>query len=167
MSNINDFLDITPEEAEEAKEAASETTMLKDGRICVCGHSVKGHFKRDHDGFLQCPANRNACKCREIRPVIRVDNARVFLRKTIGPGAFHALSQGMADALTPKTKKNKDGEEVFVPAQNIEWLIDLKCDACGNDTAKLIPVCINQNGNIMDWSTEKTLLICRSCRENV
>jgi hypothetical protein len=105
--------------------------------------------------------------CKENRPVIRVDNARIFLRKTLGPAALHALSQGMADALTPKTKKNKDGEEVFVPAQNIEWLIDLKCDACGEDTPKLIPVCINENGSIMEWSTAKTLLICRKCRENV
>lgn len=166
MSNINDFLDITPEEAEEAKEIASETTMLKDGRVCVCGHSIKGHTRR-FDGVWQCPANRNSCKCKESRPVIRVDNARVFLRKTVGPGALHALSQGMADALTPKTKTNKNGEEVFVPAQNIEWLIDLKCDACGEDTPKLIPVCINENGNIMDWSTAKSLLICRKCRENV
>lgn len=164
MSNIEDFLDVTLEEVEEAKERAAEKTMLKDGRVCVCGHSSKRHTVTR--GTWQCSANRASCACRENRPVIRVDNARIFLRKTVGSGALHALSQGMADALTPKTKKDKDGDDVFVPAQNIEWLIELKCDACGEDAERLIPVCINESGRIMDFSTPKSLLICRPCREN-
>jgi hypothetical protein len=165
MSNISDFLDVTPEEAEEAKMAASEQTALKDGRVCVCGHSTKRH--RESAGRWLCSANRGGCMCRENRPVIQVDNARIFLRKTVGPGAFHALSQGMADALTAKTKKDKDGAEIFVPAQEIKWLIPLECDACHESVEKLIPVCINERGNIMDVSTAKTLLICRTCREHV
>ena len=166
MSNIEDFLDVSLEEAEEAKLIASKQTALKDGRVCICGHSSKRH-EMNVRGVWQCSANRGSCMCKENRPVIKVDNARIFLRRTVGGGALHALAQGMADALTPKTKKDANGDDVVVPAQNIEWLIELKCDACGKDAEKLIPVCINENGTIMDHSTAKSLLICRTCRENV
>lgn len=141
------FLDFTFEEAElEISEAEVRDDVR--GLICICGHPVGRHDS--NAGLVMCSAGKSTCPCKNVRPVVRVENARIFLRRTKGGGALHALSQGLVSA-------RKAG-------QNIEWLIDQKCDLCGK-AKQLSPVPVTQRGVIVSEPTGYDKLLCVQCRE--
>lgn len=149
--NAFDFFDFTEDEAAEALTWIAETDK-RTGHICVCGHPVGRHTYVPARNRYTCSANKNNCKCAQNRPVIEVENARLFLRKTIGTGAMHALGQGIKAALDA--------------GQNIEWLVPQQCDMC-KKPGKVSPVAVNFIGDriaIMNTSTESDGLLCAECR---
>lgn len=150
MTNPFEFLDI---DEDEAKETLSEINRVgnRDKRICICGHSLNYHSFISTRGHHTCNAQKNACKCRNPRPVIETTNARVFNRKTQGAGGLHALIQGIAGAM-----------EV---GASVEWLIEMKCDKCGTE-GPVVPVPVTIEGIISSNHTGYDKMLCRGCRTN-
>jgi hypothetical protein len=143
-----DFFDFTEEEA---KKEIAEVAIKEDvkGLVCICGHPVGRHD--DTSGLVVCSAGKFSCPCKNIRAVVKVDNARIFLRRTKGGGALHALSQGLLSAREA--------------GQKIEWLIEQKCDLCGK-AKQLSPVPVTQRGVIVSDPTGYDKLLCAQCRES-
>lgn len=151
MTNPFEFLDI---DENEAKETLSEINRVgnRDKRICICGHSINYHSFISTRGHHTCNAQKNACKCRNPRPVLETTNARVFNRKTQGAAGLHALTQGIASAM-----------EV---GATIEWLIEMKCDKC-DTVGPVVPVPVTQQGTISsNGHTGFDKMLCRGCRTN-
>jgi hypothetical protein len=147
--NAFEFLNFTNEEAVEAL-AEVEKKNARDGRICLCGHPNKRHeFIRDR---AVCKAAKQLCPCSEIRLVLKVDNARPFLRKTTGGGPFHALSQGMATA--------------HAAGIGMEWLVEMKCDVC-REERRLSPVPVNEAGTELNGPSAYNALVCDECRREM
>ena len=109
-----EFFDFDEEQARKGLEQI-ERSGRNDKRICICGHSVARHMI--DSGIVSCVAGKQPCPCVEIRAVLRAQNTRGFMRKTMGVGVFHALGSAVAQAV-------QDGIE-------IEWLIPAVCDKCG------------------------------------
>jgi hypothetical protein len=147
--NAFEFLNFSEDEANEAL-AKVEDGKARDGRICLCGHPNKRHeYVRDR---AVCKAARHRCPCSEIRLVLKVDNARAFLRKTTGGGPFHALSQGMAAA--------------HAAGIGMEWLIEMKCDVCSEEK-RLSPVPVNEDGAELSEPSAYNALVCDDCRREM
>ena len=143
-----DFLDVSEDEAKEAFEQV-ERYGNRDGRICICGHSMKFHAFISHRGVHKCNAQKQSCPCRTPRAVLESSNTRVFIRKTHGAGGLHALTQGIIAA-------QKLGAE-------IEWLIEQKCDKCNAEVA-VAPVPVTQDGRVANDATGWDKMLCRECR---
>jgi hypothetical protein len=140
------FFDFTETEVEEEMERVTAAAKAR-GTVCMCGHPSGRHT--EEVGVYSCSAGKYTCPCKKLKPVIEVDNARIFLRKTTGPGTQHALAQGMLSAI-------KAGQE-------ISWLIEQKCDKCDVPGA-VAPCPVNQRGVVMDEATGYDVLLCRDCR---
>jgi hypothetical protein len=151
MTNPFDFLDISEEEAMSNLDEANRYGK-RDGRICICGHSLKFHNFIDTRGVHVCNALKQACPCKNPRVVVESTNTRVFMRKTEGGGGLHALVRGIAGA-------QKVGATV-------DWVVDMKCDRCGTE-GPIAPVPISPEGAIQSRSTGYEALLCRNCREQV
>ncbi len=121
---------------------------VRDGRICLCGHSMTKHLVID--GIVSCKPSKMDCPCKNCRPVIDTEDTRPFLRRTQGAGPEHALSRGLA-ALAMRNK-------------NAQWIIDLECDMCKQHSSQLIPVPVTQSGIAVDYATGYDALLCPSCR---
>lgn len=121
----------------------------RDGRICMCGHGVSKHNAESN----VCQPSAMDCPCRVIRPVIEVEDTRVFLRKTAGGGEMHALARGLG-ALSALGK-------------SFEWLIDLKCDRCGAVDEVVTPVPVTSTGFATTYPTGYDAFLCRPCREEI
>jgi len=73
------------------------------------------------------------------------------MRKTEGPGAFHALSRGVLSA----TAKG----------QEMSWIDGtLVCHKCGSLDALLTVVPVTQAGIVQDTDTGYNALLCDECR---
>jgi hypothetical protein len=143
-------LDISYEEIKEANTPKEAGRFDRDKRICICGHGLNRH-KMNLRGRLECKPNTMYCKCKHERPVIEVEDTRLFILKTIGHAAGHALLRGMQRAYEKKHK--------------ITWLIDSRCDVCGV-TLPTVPMIVNEDGSIasQDIDTGRYALMCRECR---
>lgn len=158
MTNARDALAMLGINAEEALEA-DEALIRKpshDKRICLCGHAVNKHTTEA--GVLQCQPTRYYCPCKNIRPVILVEDTRVFLRKTNGPGAEHALTRGMA--------------KCFSIDKNVEWITEVKCDKCGIEATpagdvRISPVAVTEYKTISYEATGFDALLCDTCIEEI
>lgn len=151
MTNPFDFLDITEDEAMEALDKADRYGK-RDGRICICGHSLKFHNFVDSRGVYVCNALKQACPCKTPRVVVESTNTRVFMRKTEGGGGLHALTRGIAKA-----------SEI---GATVEWTVEMKCDRCATE-GPIAPVPITAEGQIQGRATGYDALLCRTCREQV
>jgi len=74
----------------------------------------------------------------------------MFLRKTEGAGAMHALSRGIYAAIEA--------------GRSVEWIVDLVCDKCNAQGKRVVPVPVTQNGFISDYATGFDALLCDDCR---
>ena len=120
----------------------------RDRRICLCGHAVARHS--EYAGHLTCKPSAMLCPCKAVKPVIEVDDIRAFLRRTEGAGAMHALTRGIAAAVS-------SGKEVT-------WIVELKCDKCGKASSNVVPAAVTQSGRLADGATGYDALICHECR---
>ena len=144
---------LTPDEVAEADRKITEKTKAgnRDRRICVCGHAVSKHS--NYAGVLTCKPSALLCPCKKVHPVLESSDTRVFLRKTEGAGAMHALSRGIYAAI----QSGKD----------VKWIIDLKCDRCGSTEANVVPVPVTQSGYSADYATGFDALLCADCRTSI
>jgi hypothetical protein len=154
---------------------ARDTRQKKGGpidrRICMCGHPINRHkihmTPENPKGVpwtegpvpstgMLCRINAMNCSCKEPIPVLKVTDARSFLRTTEGAGAAHALIRGIRD---------------IMPKATYEWLIDIKCQRCGVIGAehKIQPVPLTklQKKTLDGKSQGYDRFLCLNCREDV
>jgi hypothetical protein len=146
---------ISLEDMEETERKLHEQGVRRyrssDSRICACGHGVSRHTVIN--GVVYCKPSRMECPCKNCRPVIEVDDTRKFLFRTNGAGPLHALTMGMFASA-------KSGK-------NVKWIIDLKCDRCGEQTGTVVPVPVTQNGVATTYPTGYDALLCPKCRVEI
>lgn len=142
--------DFTAEDVDAAIEKLNEE-VTRGKPICMCGHPEGRHDFVQSLGTFVCNANKQNCKCKGMNLVIEADYARLFLRKTTGPGAMHALAQGMRES-------EKAGH-------GIKWIVPVVCDRC-KTVGPVSPVPVNQRGTIMYEDTGWNALLCTECRMN-
>lgn len=148
MSDARDILaqmGLNPDEAIEADQRL-KSKPRRDPRICICGHAVNKHVPESG----ACEPTRYKCPCREIIPVITVDDTRLFLRKTTGPGAEHALIRGIA-ALANAGK-------------GCDWLdAGTKCFKCAS-SKQVRPVPTDSEGTRVKYEhSEFNIMACEDC----
>jgi hypothetical protein len=144
-------LGITAEEAHEADEKLKDRKP-RDPRVCLCGHAINKHTTPA--GVITCQPSRMYCPCKNIRPVIEVEDTRLFLRKTTGPGVEHALVRGIS-ALAQVGKEAR-------------WLDEIKCDRCNTTEGRIMPVPINGASKTVAYeATGLDALLCDKCMEEV
>ena len=154
---------------------ARDTRQKKGGpidrRICMCGHPINRHkihmTPENPKGIpwtegpvpstgMLCRINAMNCSCKEPIPVLKVTDARSFLRTTEGSGPAHALIRGIRD---------------IMPKATYEWLIDIKCQRCGVIGAehKIQPVPLTklQKKTLDGKSQGYDRFLCLNCREDV
>jgi hypothetical protein len=98
-------LGLDPEEAVKVLETAT-ARVVSERLICSCGHSKAKH--RVGDETTTCTPSTYSCPCRHWNAVMKVEDVRPFLWKTLGHGIDHALSRG----ITSMVKKGMSGEWV-------------------------------------------------------
>lgn len=150
MSDVYAGLDISLEESLEAIKVSD--AHGRDRRVCICGHSMKRHEDASGRGIIQCSVGKQNCPCKNARAVLETTDTRNFMRKTIGSGSMHALSLGIAGAISA--------------GHDVHWIVDLKCDKCGAE-GTLSPTAVSQNGIPQDDATGYDALLCRECRRGV
>jgi hypothetical protein len=141
--------DFTVGDVDEAIEE-SKNVVVKSKSICICGHADGFHSFSDSLGW-GCSANKSNCKCKKKRLVLICEDTRNFLRKTTGPGAFHALAQGIRDAESR--------------GQKLEWIETPVCEPCGSVDG-LSPVPVNERGIIVEEDKGFNVWLCSDCRKN-
>ena len=134
--------------AADKKLVAKTKSGGRDRRICVCGHAMTKHTV--YSGVVDCKPSALRCPCKKPRPVLEVDDTRVFLRKTEGSGAMHALARGMYSSIHA--------------GKSVKWIIELACDRCGEKAENVIPVPVTQSGYGADEATGFDALLCPTCR---
>lgn len=139
---------ISPEEAIEA-DNESKKRGPRDQRICICGHGMSKH--KEYGGRIVCKPSTIYCLCKQNRPVLEVEDTRMFLRKTQGGGALHALSRGMS--------------ALIIAGKNAKWIVELRCDKCGSVDSIVTPVPVSETGQVRTDDTGYYGLLCQSCRE--
>lgn len=147
-------LGLTPEDVDRADvELAEQRKAISavNRHICACGHAMARHTISH--GIVMCKPARMECPCKKARPVLLAQDTRMFIRKTAGGGAQHALTRGIRESLT------KD--------KSVEWIIDLVCDRCGEENASIIPVPVTQGGTAVSRATGYDALLCPDCRVEV
>jgi hypothetical protein len=142
-----------------------------DRRICLCGHPINRHkihmTPENPKGVpwtegpvpstgMLCRINAMNCSCKEPIPVLKVTDARSFLRTTEGAGATHALIRGIRD---------------IMPNATYEWLIDIKCQRCGvvgpEHQIQPVPLTKLQKRTTDGKSQGYDRFLCLTCREEV
>ena len=154
---------------------ARDTRQKKGGpidrRICLCGHAINKHkihmTPENPKGIpwvegpvpptgMLCRINAMNCSCKEPMPVLKVTDARSFLRTTEGAGATHALIRGLRS---------------LMPNATYEWLIDLECAKCGaaGSENQIQPVPLTKLGKkTPDGKSQgHDRFLCLKCREEI
>lgn len=147
-------LGISVEEALEVNQQERKRfAEKKDRRICLCGHPVKQHMTNG-DGSYTCTRAKVYCPCRKIDVALEAEDARLFMFKTAGPSARHALVRGIAASI----EKNKE----------VTWVMDRVCFMCGVlDGRTVVPVPATKDGRFMhEGEGPLTALVCEECRSS-
>lgn len=145
---------LTPEDVDRADQELAEQRKMRediDRSICTCGHAVARHTVSA--GAVYCKPARMECPCKRLRPVLETSDTRMFVRKTDGGGAAHALARGIKAAI----EKGKSAE----------WIVDLVCDRCGDTHPNIVPVPVTQTGTAASRATGYDALLCPDCRTEV
>jgi hypothetical protein len=155
---MDDF-DLDLDEVLETTDSYKSSQRNDDRTICSCGHGIARHKFNPINNSHTCMPGRLSCPCLVPTPVMDTPNTRYFMRKSHGSGSKHALSMGYA------ASKEALGEEF---SEKIRWLIDPKCQFCGNET-KYYPVRVTSTGTIVLDSDPKdpgvTAFLCTDCRD--
>jgi Mg2+ and Co2+ transporter CorA len=147
-----DAIGLTLEDALNVMETEKKRVRSRrDGKVCICGHSMKQHTDNGR-GELNCQPAKMFCKCRHAQVALVVPDTRMFMFRTTGPSAMHALVKGIAATM----KKGK----------TVEWVVDLVCTVCGSeDGRKVVPHAATETKTLVAnddgaWN----ILICDECR---
>jgi hypothetical protein len=147
-----EMLGINVDEAIETDKKRTETKP-RDPRICLCGHAVNKHSTAS--GEVQCVPSRYWCPCKKLRPVIQVEDTRLFLRKSNGPNQEHALIRGIAASV--------------VAEKDVKWIIDVACDICSKTSAeaRIMPTPVTEFKTVSYEATGYDALVCEDCLEKI
>ena len=148
------MIGLTADDVDEADVALAEQRKINasiNRHVCACGHAMSRHTVVH--GIVMCKPARMECPCKRSRPVLLAQDTRLFIRKTEGGGAAHALSRGIRESMAK--------------GKSVEWLIDLVCDRCGRDTVSVTPVPVSQQGTARPYATGYDALLCSDCRVEV
>jgi hypothetical protein len=148
MSSARDMLAGMGIDADEAIETDRrlKSKPRRDPRICICGHAVNKHVPESG----ACEPTKYKCPCRHVHAVITVDDTRLFLRKTTGPGSEHALVRGMA-ALAEAGK-------------DCEWIEGAQvCKKCGAEGAGRVVPTNSAMTVALNEHSAYNMLLCNSC----
>lgn len=153
------------DDSENANQALEEERAKRspDPRICICGHNARSHGSQavkgseshklfELRGIESCAPGRQECPCVGFREVAKCDNVRLFIFKTNGSYAKHALYKGIQQALAKGVDITQTGE----------W----NCDACLGGAAEgksVGPVPVNDLRQETDGPAPHTLLLCSEC----
>lgn len=162
---------ISDEEMAKALAVANGKRESVKGLVCICGHPAGRHIETDYRGVkkIRCTAHKNSenpsaeCPCKEARVILRTEDSRGFLRKTMGAGAMHALVLGIASSRERVRQAYADGKRDNDKFE-IEWLIDLKCDKCEAFDREVLPCPVSERGIVVSSAAATTLLLCKECR---
>lgn len=115
-------LQLTDEELKKPREI--------DRRICLCGHPVSRHSL---DGGVICVPARWQCHCKNLKPVMVVDDTRLFAKRSYGYGEEHALMRTLPDMV----RRHRKGE----------WLPNLNCSVqnCDYQDHLLTPAMLEED----------------------
>lgn len=154
---MNSAGDILKQMGIDPDQALSEDGKLsarprRDRRICACGHPMNRHYEI-MPGRWACKPSRMDCRCETARAVLEVQDTRVFLRKTNGPGVEHALSRGMA--------------ALHYAGKSAEWIEGPSCDACQKIGVQVIPTPISGAKRVAFQETKDNALLCPTCLEKL
>lgn len=122
--------------------------------VCVCGHSVSYHTEVG-DRVVCSPGKIRSCKCAVTRPVLEVQNLRLFMCVTSGSGGDHALGKG----ITASGANEKE----------YSWIngAGVKCDSClgeMTDWANRHIIALDPyTGMVAERSTGVDKIVCTSC----
>ena len=155
MTSANDALaamGIDPTEAI-AIEQSKTKKVARDNRVCICGHAVARHKTDPYSGLMECNPSRMHCPCQTIRPVLEVEDTRLFLRGTSGPKNEHALVRGM----TALAMSGKDAK----------WIEQPKCDRCDTGEGPIVPVPITKTNRVAYEATPLNAMLCNNCLEEI
>jgi len=154
-----DFLGFSEAEGRAALEAVvAEKGKFRDGRICACGHSAQSHSALTVDparqalhkaGIIDCRPSRMVCPCQKLVPVLEASDTRVFVRKTRGSGAQHALGLGVSAAMAAEL--------------GVTWLVERICWSCRQE-GPVYPVAIDETGRLSERPQVINVLLCADCR---
>jgi hypothetical protein len=101
---------------------AQEKARPSSRAVCLCGHPKARHYIDPE--FSTCKPTKLSCSCAHFIPIAKVENTRIYLWKTTGPGMDHALVKGLFEAL-------KRG-------QYVEWIdqnyVCVTCKTSGHET---------------------------------
>lgn len=145
--------DFDTEETLKINRDLAEKPRRDDRRICICGHSMSRH----NEATGACKPVSFKCPCKRQHPVLKVQNTRYFIARSVGSGAGHALSRGYM--------ASKEAVPDF--DSQAEWLIEHKCEGCGNET-NIFPTRVDDLGyRLYDSDDDRgiTLILCEKCRE--
>lgn len=162
---------LSEKEIAEALAVANGKRESVKGLVCICGHPAGRHIETEYRGEkrVRCTAHKNSentsaeCPCKAARVILKVEDSRGFLRKTMGAGALHALVLGIASSRERVRQAYADGKRDNDKFE-IEWLIDLKCDKCGTYEKEVLPCPVSDRGVVVSNSAAVTLLLCKDCR---
>lgn len=153
--NPLEAMGLSLEEAlEVAEEEKRKVRSRRDGEVCICGHSMRQHADNGR-GEIQCRPAKMFCRCRHAQTAVVVADTRLFMYKTTGPSARHALVKGIASSL----KKGK----------SVEWVVDLVCTVCNSeDGRKVVPHAASETKHLIsDEDGAWNILICDECRISI
>lgn len=147
------MFDINEEKVSQINKDLADSPRRNDRRICICGHSYSRHNEAG-----ECKPVSFKCKCKMMHPVIKVENTRYFIARSVGSGDGHALVRGYV--------ASKQAIPDF--DEKVEWLAELKCQLpkCGKPT-KLFPTRVDELGyRLYDSDDDRgyNVILCEDCR---
>lgn len=151
----------------EAAIEKGKARVKPDPRICACGHNARSHASESLPTssqyelysmrqIEQCTPARQTCECKNFDAVVTCDNVRLFIFKTNGAYAEHALTKGIKSAMAKGIRVEPVGE----------W----KCAACGKGATEGVsvgPVPFDEHRREVAHSGWKTVLMCGDCIRDV
>lgn len=154
-------MEIDPE-AVQASLDKEKKRRSADPRICVCGHNARSHGSQavvgglvelfNQSGKEMCSAGRQACPCIGFEAVATCADVRIFIFKTTGSYAGHALQKGILAA----QKRGKDVAPIG------DWV----CKSCGDGAPEgktVGPVAIGLGRTEVERPAEVNMLLCQDC----
>lgn len=119
----------------------------RDSRVCMCGHTVHAHKEVEGFAYRVCRAGKVICNCTEVEPILKPQDARLFIRATEGAREKHALFIGVSRAVEKKV--------------GIKWLTKPACVVCAAD-AGVFPVPFDKVGQVASRSGTHNKFMCES-----
>lgn len=154
-----EVLGISLDQAIKIDDSLRDRPRVRDGRICICGHSKNRHKQVSGEWICICPKFR--CKCKSPYYVLEVSDTRPFTRKTKGSGTSHALYRAIAANAQAEKDKNE--------TKPVTWLIEqpLVCmkPNC-NSTEGVTVTPVSEFGIAVEYESTHNAFLCAGCRAN-